>query len=192
MCRLGTVTPGLDRARSSTILYVPLRVPESSRAKGSGGGGGACRFSLQSVDSTETRAGVADSLGAAAPPSACRGGDTPPPPATGSALKAPSEEGRPCSPPSPPPRCSAPLAPLAAPAHAWRASRGGGWQPAGSATSAAACGRWTPLKAPRPSRERRNCMGTRGAVQGGLHLDVWGWMYGAAAWVHGSTGRAAR
>ena len=60
--------------------------------KSGGGGGAACRFSLKSGDSTATPADVAESLGGAAPPSACRLGDTPLPP--GSAMEAPSEDGR--------------------------------------------------------------------------------------------------
>ena len=62
--------------------------------KSGGGGGAACRFSLKSGDSTATPADVAESLGGAAPPSACRLGDTPLPPGTGSAMEAPSEDGR--------------------------------------------------------------------------------------------------
>eukprot|EP00964_Phaeocystis_antarctica_P059130 scaffold35107_cov70-Phaeocystis_antarctica.AAC.4 len=99
----------------------PVTGPE---VKSGGGGGAACRFNLKSGDSTATPADVAESLGGAVPPPACRLGDAPLPP--GSAMKAPSEDSRPCSPPSPPPPCAAPLTPLAAPSHAWRASRGGG------------------------------------------------------------------
>eukprot|EP00964_Phaeocystis_antarctica_P079754 scaffold49727_cov49-Phaeocystis_antarctica.AAC.2 len=105
--------------RASVPAFASDPGPE---VKSGGGGGAACRFSLKSGDSTATPADVAESLGGAAPPSACRLGDTPLPP--GSAMEAPSEDGRPCSPPSPPPPCSAPLAALS---HAWRAARGGGW-----------------------------------------------------------------
>ena len=39
------------------------RSPETGPGVESGGGGGECRLSLKSVDSTETRAAVVDSLG---------------------------------------------------------------------------------------------------------------------------------
>ena len=52
-----------DHNLGTYVTSPSRRSPETGPGVESGGGGGECRLSLKSVDSTETRAAVVDSLG---------------------------------------------------------------------------------------------------------------------------------